>query len=122
MLFDSISIKLMKKSGVFWGAVVKQWPMPFSLGDLVGAVLTMDGNDELMLIVVQSERVDGADCVKVQLKNRCEEATRLAVMITREGEFVSGMHANAPVDETGAVNALALYQSCIRGEWQYLPA
>ncbi|WP_236077307.1 hypothetical protein [Paraburkholderia domus] len=71
-----------------------------------------------MLIVVQSERVDGADCVKVQLRNQREKHACLTVTITRGGEYVAGAHNGAAVDELGAVAALSLYQSEIRGQWE----
>ena len=78
----------------------------------------MDSDDDLMIIVVQSERIDGADCVKVQIRPHSEDRALLAVVVTKEGDYVAGSHNESPIDEQGAVNALAQYAPIIRGQWE----
>ncbi|WP_199028491.1 hypothetical protein [Ralstonia sp. ASV6] len=103
---------------VFWESVVRHWPLPFDLGQLEGAVLMMDSDDDLMILVVHCERVDGADCVKVQIKAREEIRTYLAAVVSKEGEYVAGTYNESPIDELGAVNALAQFAPLIRGQWE----
>ncbi|KVV07429.1 hypothetical protein WK77_16715 [Burkholderia ubonensis] len=88
------------------------------MGDLDGVVLAMGSEEGLVLVLVPSERLDGPDCLNLQLKDRRENKIYLAVTITREGRFVAGAHNGETIDELGAVDALALYVPLIRGQWE----
>jgi len=115
--FASIDAALLNDK-VFWNSVVRHWPLPFCLDKLEGAALMMDSDDDLMILVVHCERVDGADCVKVQIKAHEENRTYLAAVVTKDGDYVAGTYNESPIDELGAVNALAQFVPLIRGQWE----
>lgn len=115
-MYDTINS--LSRGGVFWGVVVNQWPLPFSLGELDGVVLAMGSDEGLVLVLVPSERLDSSDCLNLQLRDRRKDQIYLAVTITREGRFIAGAHNGEAIDELGAVDALALYVPLIRGQWE----
>lgn len=117
------TIDELSRGKVFWSTVVNAWSFPYSLNKVKEVVLSSAGEHDVQddqrhaLVVVQSERVDGADCLYVRIRRISEAEPCLSVIMTRGGEYISGVHNGAPIDETGAVEALSLYRAKIRGVW-----
>lgn len=112
------TLDLLERGKFFIKCVVKQWPVPLSLR-AVGAIVLMATDtsvDDLTLEVVPHTQPDPDGWI-VQVRAPQRRDTYLSVSLAGDGDYLSGSHCGFPVDELGAVDALAIYAPFIHGEW-----
>jgi hypothetical protein len=107
----------------FLECVVNQWPLPCSLDELGAVALATGrcgcgGDGDLMLVLIPSGRLDSEDHLIFQVRKPGEITAHLTVTLSRDGRYLTGSHGGSSVDETGVIDALALYAPFIGGSWE----
>jgi hypothetical protein len=115
------TVDLLERGKFFLKCVVKQWPVPLSLR-AVGAIVLMatDASADDLSVQVAPHAQPEPDGWIVQVRDPQRRRAYLTVSLAGDGGYLSGSHCGFPVDELGAVNALALYAPFIEGEWRVM--
>lgn len=101
----------------FWAEMTNAWPLPFQLEGDGAAILLDEHGSGFSIAIVFSQELGLEERLRVQISD--EASALLEVVVTREREFIWGVHQGHAVDEASAVEAMLLYHSRIHGQWTH---